>query len=235
MSRTIQIALIGDHDPGVTAHGAIPKALALVAITEDIQIRETWIGTEELENGAEKKLAGFGGIWCAPASPYRSMTGALSGIRFARDQRRPFLGTCGGCQHALIEFARNVLGLADADHEETNPDGTLLLISRLRCALREATDKIVLKSPSRVREIYGCDEIVEGYNCSFGINPAHEKLIEQAGLKIVGRDAHGEICVVELETHPFFVGTLFQPERSALKGTVHPLIAAFARATSTTR
>lgn len=230
MSKTIQIALIGDHNPGVTAHAAIPKALALVANAENLQIHETWIGTEELANSAEKKLAGFDGIWCVPASPYRSMAGALNGIRFAREQRRPFLGTCGGSQHALIEFARNVLGLAEADHEEANPGGSLLIISRLRCALREATDTIVLKNPSRVREIYGQDEIVEGYNCSFGINPAHEKLIEQAGLKIVGRDVQGEIRVVELETHPFFVGSLFQPERSALKGTVHPLIAAFARA-----
>jgi CTP synthase (UTP-ammonia lyase) len=230
MSKSVSIALIGDHNPGVTAHAAIPKALALAADAEKIAIRETWIGTEELEQGVEKRLAGFDGIWCVPASPYRSMDGALNAIRFARENERPFLGTCGGCQHALIEIARNVLGLSGADHEETNPGGQLLIISRLQCALREATDKIILKNPSRLRTIYGRDEIVEGYNCSFGINPSHEKLLESGGLKIVGRDAHGEIRAVELGTHPFFIGTLFQPERSALKGAVHPLIAAFARA-----
>jgi CTP synthase (UTP-ammonia lyase) len=230
MSKSISIALIGDHNPDVTAHTAIPKALALVADAEKIAIRETWIGTEELEQAVEKRLAGFDGVWCVPASPYRSMDGALNAIRFARENGRPFLGTCGGCQHALIEIARNVLGLSGADHEETNPQAQLLIIPRLRCALREATDKIILKNPSRLRTIYGWDEIVEGYNCSFGINAAHEKLIEQAGLRIVGRDAQGEIRAVELEAHPFFIGTLFQPERSALKGTAHPLIAAFARA-----
>lgn len=230
MKKAIHLALIGDHDPSVTAHAAIPKALALAADAEKLAIQSSWIGTGELEEGAEKKLAEFDGIWCVPASPYKSMTGALNGIRFAREQQRSFLGTCGGCQHALIEFARNVLKLADADHEETNPDAPLLIISRLRCALREASDKIILKAPSRVRSIYGCDEIVEGYNCSFGVNPAHERFLEQSGLKIVGRDAQGEIRTVELATHPFFIGTLFQPERSALKGTVHPLIAAFARA-----
>ena len=164
-----------------------------------------------------------------PASPYRSMAGALNGIRYAREKRRPFLGTCGGCQHALIEFARNVLKLAAADHEETNPAAALLIITRLECALREATDKIILKNPSRIRTIYGRDEIVEGFNCSFGMNASHEKLLENGGMKINGRDVRGDIRVVELGAHPFFIGTLFQPERSALKGTVHPLIAAFAR------
>jgi len=68
------------------------------------------------------RAAGFDGFWCVPASPYRDIDGALRAIRFAREQRRPFLGTCGGFQHAVLEYARNVLGWADAEHGELAPN-----------------------------------------------------------------------------------------------------------------
>src|SRR5437667_11486922 len=108
------IALVGDYSPEVIAHRAIPRALELA-----------------------RDLQTFSAIWLVPASPYENMDGALAAIRFARETRRPFLGTCGGFQHALIEFARNVAGITAADHEETNPASGTLVVTRLRCSLVE--------------------------------------------------------------------------------------------------
>jgi CTP synthase (UTP-ammonia lyase) len=226
----VRIALIGDYSPEVTAHVAIPRALALAAEVVACDPAPDWIATPELARGAEQRLAPYDAIWCVPASPYASMDGALNAIRFARETGRPFLGTCGGCQHALIEYARGVLGLANADHAESNPDAELQLITPLACALRETRDRIRLLDGTRIYAIYGRDEIMEGYNCSYGLNPAFRALLEASRMHIVGVDDAGDVRVVELEGHPFFVATLFQPERSALTEVAHPLIAAYLRA-----
>src|SRR5262245_6433253 len=230
MKQVIRIALVGDYSPEVPAHIAIPRALALAAEVAECDPAPDWIATPELARGAEQRLAPYHAVWCVPASPYASMDGALNAIRFARETGRPFRGTGGGCQHALIEYARGVLGLADADHAESNPDAALQLITPLACALRETRDSIRLLEGTRVRAIYGREEIVEGYNCSYGLNPAFRALLEASPLHITGVDDTGDVRVVELEGHPFFVATLFQPERSALAGTAHPLIAAYLQA-----
>ena len=135
--------------------------------------------------------------------------------------------TCGGFQHALIEYARNVLGLIDADHAESNPETSLPLMVALQCALVEATGTIMLQPGSRVAALYGQSEVVEAYHCSFGLNPHYESLLADSDMRISGRDSGGEVRVVELSGHPFYVATLFQPERSAFKGHAHPLISAY--------
>ena len=226
----LKIALVGDQSPDVKAHVAIPKALALAAAIVGSTVTPTWIGTRELAADAGARLNRFDGIWCAPGSPYASTEGALSAIRFARENRVPFLGTCGGCQHTLIEYARNVLGLSEADHAESNPNAKLPLIAPLPCALREVEARIRLKRGSRARTIYGCDEISEPFNCGFGLNPEHEQLFHNSKLKIAGVADDGSARVIELHDHPFFIATLFQPERSAFKNVRHPLITAFVQA-----
>lgn len=168
---TLQIALVGDQSPDVQAHVAIPKALALAAAIVDSTVTPTWIGTSDLATDASARLNGFDGIWCVPGSPYASMDGALNAIRFARENKVPFLGTCGGSQHALIEFVRNVLGKTEADHAESNPEAKLPLIAPLPCALREVEAGIQLQPDSQVRAIYGRAEISEPFNCGFGLNP----------------------------------------------------------------
>ncbi len=162
------------------------------------------------------------------------MDGALSAIRFAREQGIPFLGTCGGCQHAIIEYARNVLGLVEADHAETNPSAALPLIAPLACSLVEVQDTIHLKPGSRIAIIYGRSEIVEAYHCNYGLNPHYQSLLEQGGMLITGVDVSGEARVIEIAQHPFFVATLFQPERSAFTGEAHPLITAYLQAIAET-
>jgi len=165
-----------------------------------------------------------------PGSPYASIDGALRAIRFAREHGRPFLGTCGGFQHALIEYARNVLGLADADHAESSPEAEMPLIAPLSCALVGARGTIRFVPGSALAAIYGAPEAVEGYHCSYGLNPRYRSLLESSPLRISAVDEAGEVRGVELAGHPFFVATLFQPELSALAGTPHPLVRAFVAA-----
>lgn len=230
MKRAVQIGLIGDFNPEVRAHVAIPLALALAANGKAELLKSVWVPTPELERDAEMRLQNFRGVWCVPASPYVSMEGALNAIRFARERNIPFLGTCGGFQHALIEFARNVVGLTDADHAESNPSAALPLITPLACSLRDSEGRVRLKTGSRARNIYGCDEITEPFNCSFGLSADHAHVFTNTGLCISGTDEHGSARIVERNEHPFFIGTLFQPERSAFKQVRHPLIAAFVQA-----
>ncbi len=212
--------MIGDYDPDVTAHRGIDRSLAGIA-------EAVWLGTPRLLDAPLEEFAGF---WCVPASPYESMDGALRAIRFAREHGRPFLGTCGGFQHAMIEYARNVWGMAEADHAEVNPEATIRLIAPLTCSLIEAEGIIRFEPDSRMAAIYGATEAREMYHCSYGLNPRYRELLNTGPLRVSGVDEQGEVRAVELGGHPFFLATLFQPERRALRGEVHPLVRALVAA-----
>jgi CTP synthase (UTP-ammonia lyase) len=227
-----RIGLIGDYDSSVPAHQAIPAAIRLAADELKLAVDFEWVPTIEIA-GAQRILH-YAALWCVPASPYRSIDGALLAIRFARENHRPFLGTCGGFQHAIVEYARNVLGWADAEHGETSPDAQRRVITLLECALIETTDAIRLRPGSRIAQAYGREEIVEGYRCRYGLNPEFLTQLTCGPLRVAAEDRSHEVRAVELDDHPFFVATLFQPERAALKGQVPPLIAAFVRACART-
>lgn len=224
----IKIGLIGDLDESVPAHQAIPIALDLAAESLGVAVEFEWIPTDTVE--IEHQLVGFHGLWCVPASPYRSMEGAIRAIRYAREHTLPFLGTCGGFQHAVIEYARNVLGWGDAEHAETAANARLLIIAPLQCALVEKTDSVQFSTGSRLLSAYGKDHSTEGYRCSYGLNPEFQARLVEGRLKIAARDSEGEIRGLELDSHPFFVLTLFQPERAALRGVLPPIVAAFVTA-----
>lgn len=236
MKHSIRIGLIGDFSPHVKAHYAIPRAIELALSGLALQAEACWLSTPLLEKAdAEAHLAGYDALWCVPGSPYESMEGALRGIQFAREHGVPFLGTCGGFQHAMIEYARNVLRLAEADHAESNPDATMPLMVPLTCSLVEQSGTVRFRPGSRIAAIYNRLEAEEQYHCSFGLNPRYQSLLEQGGIEISGWDSTGEARVFELPGHPFYMGTLFQPERSALNGVAHPLISAFLEAASAAR
>jgi CTP synthase (UTP-ammonia lyase) len=223
------IALVGDYSPNVLAHQAIPHALKLACLATGRQVSWHWIPTSDIRDVA-LELARYDAVWLVPASPYANMPGALATVRWTRETNRPFLGTCGGFQHALIEFARNVAGLTAADHAESNKHADTLVVTPLSCSLVEITGAIRFAPSSQLRSAYGSDEANEGYHCNYGFNIEHRTRLEQAGLRFSGFDEAGEVRAFELPSHPFFFGTLFQPERSALRGEVHPLISAFVRA-----
>ncbi|AUG53672.1 CTP synthase C-terminal region-related (seleno)protein [Thalassospira marina] len=230
----IRFALVGDYNEAVTAHQAIPPALKIATDALDdgsFEARIEWVHTSDLANGAAKGiLAGFDGIWCVPASPYASMDGAIDAICYARQAEIPFLGTCGGYQHAVLEFARNVLGLHDADNAEVNPDATLPLVAPLTCALIDQAGDITLAPDSLIARHYGADRANETYRCSYGFSRQYVPLFDGSDLRVSAWDDEGDPRAIELQSHPFFIGTAFQPERSALKGEKHNLISAFVRA-----
>jgi len=224
----IRIALIGDYAPQITAHQAIPVALGMAAEHLKLNVQFHWLATDQIY--ADTPQPDFDGFWCVPGSPYRDMDGALRAIRFAREQQRPFLGTCGGFQHAVLEYARHALGWEDAEHGETHPDAARALLTPLTCSLVEAVDSIHLVEGSLIANAYETAEIREGYRCRFGVNPAFERELLTQQLHAVGHDSQGDLRAVELTGHPFFVATLFQPERAALKGVLPPLVRAFIKA-----
>ena len=230
LKATIRVGLVGDYDATVPAHLAIPIALRLAGDAAGVSVEFDWIPTEEILDTS--RVRGFSALWCVPASPYRSMAGALIAIRFARENRRPFLGTCGGFQHAIIEYARNVLGWTDAEHAETAPDAARPVITPLACALVEATDYIHFQPGSRIASYYGCEQSAERYRCRYGLNPEFQEALVSGPLRVGATDAAGEVRAVELDHHPFFLATLFQPERAALQEQVPPLVAAFVRSSA---
>lgn len=225
MCKKIIIGLIGDYNQNVVAHQAIPLALQNSADALNFDVAFEWISTCEITSTA--RLTGFDGLWCVPESPYRSMEGALLAIRYARENDIPFLGTCGGFQHAVIEYARNVLGWVDAEHAETAPDSDRAVISALQCALVEMAGTIKLFPKTRIASAYGVTEITEGYHCRYGLNPEFQAALVAGPLRACATDENGEVRAVELDSHRFFLATLFQPERNALKGKPVSLAKAF--------
>jgi len=225
--NTLRIALVGDFNPDVIAHQAIPLAIDDAAAVLELTADYDWLATEEIQSPED--LVGYDAIWVVPASPYKNAQGALTAIRYARENGLPFLGTCGGFQHAIVEYARNVLGWEDAGHAETDSDGRMV-IAPLTCSLVEKSDTIELRPNTLIARAYGRHAIEEGYHCNYGISPLFAAELEEGALRVTGWDDEGEIRAVELVTHPFFVGTLFQHERNALAGRPSPLVQAFLRA-----
>jgi CTP synthase (UTP-ammonia lyase) len=235
MNAILKIGLVGDRSDKVRAHGAIPRALESAARLAGLDVTHGWLPTAALAAGAGDALDDFDGIWCVPGSPYASMPGALAAIRRARVRSIPFVGTCGGFQHALIEIARDVAGIASADHEESSPGAEEPVIHRLTCALDEDEREVHLLPGSRLASIYERETIREGYHCAFGVNPKYRAALERVGVGFTATDKDGDPRAIELAGHPFFLATLFQFELAALRGATPPIVVAFLRAASRRR
>jgi CTP synthase (UTP-ammonia lyase) len=158
--------------------------------------------------------------------PYRNANGAMEAIRHARMSRTPFLGTSAGFQYAILEYARNVLGLTEADHHKSNPKTKLPVISPLGCALAGVRARVRFMDGSHLRKAYQSPDSVEEYHCSHGLNGRYRRLLEGQDLYIAAVDDQHEVRAVELDGHPFFVATLFQPE---MRTDGNPLVESFVR------
>jgi CTP synthase (UTP-ammonia lyase) len=228
--RPRQITLIGERDLAKRAHQGIEASLALFRRDIDPQLNFAWVDTASLTPGSvDAVLKDSTGIWCVPGSPYASTEGALLGIRHARTNRKAFLGTCGGFQHALMEFAQDVLG-RPAEHAEMNSAAREPLIAKLSCSLVGATGRIIATDVERFAALLGAPESVEEFHCNYGFNGDFAGIFHGSALKFVAHDETGQMRAFRLDQHPFFVGTLFQPERRSLQGSLHPLVRAFLEA-----
>jgi len=243
VSNSVRIGILGDFNPEFASHHATTDSLQHAAHKLNLQIESEWIPTPSLTSAnGEKVLESFDGLWASPGSPYKSFDGMLKGIEFARLRNWPFLGTCGGFQYALIEFARNVLGIADADSAENNSGSKNIVIYPVACAVPNRKNEapklfgkvpeIRLRPGSYLQSFYGKDKevVTEEFFCNFEVNPDYEWATMEAGFPVVARGAGGEIRAIESPSHRFFVATLFQPQLSSTEKNPHPVILAFVQA-----
>lgn len=224
---TLRIALVGDYNHDVVAHQAIPLAIDDAAAVLEITADYDWLATSEIKSRDD--LVGYDAIWVVPASPYKNPEGAFIAIQYARENAIPFLGTCGGFQHAIIEYARNVMGVGDAAHQETDSAGRMVIVP-LSCSLVEQEAEVELRPNTLIARAYGREKISEGYHCIYGNSPDFAAELEKSDMRVTAWDEDGEIRAVELSNHPFFVATLFQHERNALAGRPVPLVQAMLKA-----
>jgi CTP synthase (UTP-ammonia lyase) len=221
------IALLGEFTPKFQPHISTGAAIEHSRAALDFPVEGVWVSTENID---ESLFQGFSGIWVAPGSPYKNMDKTLWAIKYAREHLVPCFGTCGGFQHLIIEYARNVLGFEDAQHAEYDPYASNLFISQLACSLAGREMSLTFTPGSLVADIYGSLSATEEYYCNFGVNPDRIGLLKSGSMKITGSDSEGEIRVIELPGHPFFIGTLFVPQTRSTPETPHPLVTAFLRA-----
>jgi len=225
--RTARIALVGDRSPNVVSHTRLPLILDALAERDRLVLDAYWIPSEDA--GAEDAVRGFDAVWVVPGSPYRSEAGVLSAIRTARVEGIPFLGTCGGFQHALLEYARDVCGLTRVAHAENDPDAEDLLIEPLACSLVGHEAVVTIDPGSLAESVIGSERTVERYFCAYGPS-RHLDTLRAHGLRFTGHDEDGHVRIAELPGHPFFLATLFQPELSGDGTRPHPVVRALARA-----
>ena len=228
MTSTIEIGIIGDYNPSNPTHIATNEGIGHAArLLPAHAVKATWLHTDQSHSFDD-----FQGIICSPGSPYKSLEGALRGIQCAREEIIPFLGTCGGSQHLVLEYARNVMGIQEASHAESDPYSSFLFITPLSCSLVGKTMEVDVRPGSRAASIYKNTRATERYYCNFGLNPAYQKQLEHAGIEISGTDEAGEARIMELPEHPFFIGTLFVPQANSTKDNPHPMVVDFLRASS---
>jgi CTP synthase (UTP-ammonia lyase) len=237
----VRIGILGDFKPEFRSHHATNDSLQHAARKLELKVESAWLPTTTLTGSApDKRLESFDGLWAAPGSPYQSAEGMIRGIEFARRRDWPFLGTCGGFQYALIEFARNVLGIKDADTAENNSGSKNIIIYPVACSipnpgkgapkLSGMVPAIRLRPGSYLQSFYGKDTVTEEFFCNFEVNPEYEWCTMEAGFPVVARGNGGEIRAIESPAHRFFLATLFQPQLSSTENNPHPVIMAFVQA-----
>ena len=221
---TAKLALVGDRSPSVRAHTRIPLLIDALRRRDGIVLDPYWVPSTNAED-----LDGFDGIWVVPGSPYEDAEKVIATVTTAREQDIPFLGTCGGFQHAILELARNLAHIEHAHHAEYGETDTDVIVE-LQCSLVGHEGPIHYTPGTRIAEIAGTDRSVERYHCAYGIANDYIEPLENAGVIFGAHDDDGAPRSLELPGHPFFLGTLFQPELAGDGTRAHPVIRAFADA-----
>lgn len=224
----MKIGIVGEYYENFKPHSLLNQSLDWLKENEDFQYE--WLDTLRVKDEGSKLLSQYSGIWSAPGSPFKSLDGALQAIKYARENNVPHLGTCAGLQHTIIEFARNVLGVADAQHEEYDSTSNTLFISRLACSLAGKTMSIRIEEGTLAHRCYQSTRSVEDYYCNFGINPEFKSRLNHPMLKISGIDQDNEIRIIEIPQNDFFLATLFVPQSRAKREHPHPIIKTFVQA-----
>lgn len=218
------IVALGDRNPTYLTHREIDTALALFPA----EARAKWVATDSPGAGALDEASG---VWLLPGTPYRDAGAAFAAIRHCLATGLPFLGTCGGFQYALVELARGRAGIADAAHEESDPDAADPVVSQLACSLYGELRTVTPRPGTRFSEICGTEPFEGFHYCGYGLDPAYVEPLERAGVVVGATAPAAGVEAIELPDHPFFLATAFQPQVGASEtGRLSPLLEAFVAA-----
>ncbi|WP_289680422.1 CTP synthase [Paramuribaculum intestinale] len=240
-SREVKIGLVGKYVELQDAYKSISEALVHAATYNDLKLNLTYIHSEQLDdNNAEQLLSGMDGVIIAPGFGQRGIEGKFSALKWLREHDIPTLGICLGMQCMVIEYARNVLGLQQANSTEMNPetpDNVIDImeeqkhISNMGGTMRLGAYDCRLKPGSHAAAAYGATDIRERHRHRYEFNSTYRTRFEQAGLSCVGENpASGLVEVVEIPSLRWFVGTQYHPEYSSTVLNPSPLFVDFVKA-----
>ncbi|HEX9600051.1 MAG TPA: CTP synthase [Mariniflexile sp.] len=237
----ITIGLIGKYVELQDSYKSILEAFIHAGAENEVKVNIESVHSEYLnEDNIKLKLAHLDGVLVAPGFGERGIEGKIDAVRFVRENNVPFFGICLGMQMAVIEFARNVLGIKDADSTEMSPDTSNPVIALMEDQ-KTITDKggtmrlgawdCELKMGSAVRDIYKSENIKERHRHRYEFNGKYKEQMEAAGLIATGLNPEtGLVEIVELPSHPWFVGVQYHPEYKSTVANPHPLFVAFVKA-----
>lgn len=245
--REVTIAMVGKYTDLIDAYKSLNEALSHAGIGSRCKVNIRYIDSEELEQQGLQLLDDVDGILVPGGFGNRGVEGKISAVRHARENGIPYLGICLGMQLAVIEFARNVLGMSAANSSEFDPKADPLLVglitewkdqsgetetrseqSDLGGTMRLGGQPCHLEEGSRVRQIYGKETIVERHRHRYEVNNGYLSALRDAGLRIGGWSAdHSLVEVVEVPDHPWFVACQFHPEFTSTPRDGHPLFSGF--------
>lgn len=236
--KQVTIALVGKYVELQDAYKSINESLMQAATYCDRKLRLISVHSERLtDDNAAEMLAGMDGLIIAPGFGSRGIEGKFAAIKYGRENGVPTFGICLGMQCMVIEYARNVLGLAEANSTEMDPNTPHNVIdlmeeqksiSNLGGTMRLGAYDCVLTPDSKVAEAYGAESISERHRHRFEFNEEYRERFEQGGLRCVGENPDTHLVeVVELPGHPWFVGTQYHPEYQSTVLRPHPLFVAF--------
>lgn len=222
-----KIAILGDFNPSYSTHHALNDSIRYARKRFKQEIQCDWIATDMFDPDVVfNKL--YSGLWIVPGSPYKSMESVIKAIYYTRTKGIPTLGSCAGFQHMLIEYAKNVCGIKNADHEETSSNSSDLIISKLSCSLVGQEEELtVIDTESKLFKIIKKKKFKGKYFCSYGLNKKYVDILKENGCSMTVVSPDGEIRAFELKSHPFFLGTLFQPSLTSSYRNPNPLIVNF--------
>ncbi len=240
-TREVTIGLIGKYVELKDSYKSIAEAFIHAGAVNDCKVKLEWIHSESLtEDNVKEKLNSLKGILVAPGFGNRGIEGKIAAIKYARENNIPFLGICLGMQCAVIEYARNVLGLKDAHSREMNPATSSPVIdlieaqkniSHMGGTMRLGAYACTLEEGSLAYSIYGKANITERHRHRYEFNNEYTKDFKNAGLVLSGINPDaGLVEIIEIPTHPFFIGVQFHPEYKSTVENPHPLFVGFVKA-----
>jgi len=240
--RTVEIALVGKYVSLQDSYKSIAEAFIHAGSDMETEVKVRWVYSGDIEEqGAEKLLSGVDGVLVAPGFGDRGIEGKIQAAKYARENKVPLLGICLGMQIMTIEFARNVLGLPKANSMEfdtSTPDPVISLMEEQKNVvdkggtMRLGAWKCVLKTGSKLAEVYGAKTISERHRHRYEFNSDYKKDFEDKGLAPTGLNPETDLVeTLELKDHPFYVGVQYHPEYKSTVATPHPLFKAFISAT----